>query len=176
MVDVLRQAMLVFVAGTALGFGANTLSPRPVPLGRPVHAAAESGAGACLVEPASKPAPRIGVAEAATLCSTCAAGFVDARTARDYAAGHVSGAVHLPPAGHPDEASALAHLSTFHTVVVYDGEESCRLAESVARRLAAMGLRDVRVLQGSWQGWVAAGAPGASGACAACQHGPEAHR
>jgi 3-mercaptopyruvate sulfurtransferase SseA len=172
----LRQALLVVAAGVVAGLGANALSPRPAPLGQPVHAAAEAAAGACLADPSAAPVARIAAAEAAALCTACSAGFVDARSARDFAAGHVTGAVHLPPAGHGDEAEALARLATFHTVVVYDGEDSCRLAESVARRLLGRGLRDVRVLDGAWGAWMAAGGPGSSGACVACQHGPEATR
>lgn len=171
----LRQVVLLAAAGAVAGLVANVASPRPARLGRPVHAAAESGAGACLVDPAAT-VPRIGLAEATALCHACAAGFVDARSAREYAAGHVSGAVHLPPSGHPDEADVLARLATFQAVVVYDGEESCQLAEGVAHRLTALGLRGVRVLAGAWPAWVAAGGPGSSGACAACGHGPEAHR
>ncbi len=172
----LRQALLVVAAGVLAGLGANALSPRPAPLGQPVWPAAEAAAGACLADPSAPPVARIAAAEAAALCTACSAGFVDARSASDFAAGHVAGAVHLPPAGHHDEGEALARLATFHTVVVYDGEESCQLAEGVARRLLARGLRDVRVLDGAWGAWVAAGGPGTSGACSACGHGPEAHR
>jgi len=172
----LRQVLLVVAAGVVAGLGANALSPKPAPLGQPVRPAAEAGAAACVPDPSATPVARIAVTEAAALCAACSAGFVDARSARDFAVGHVSGAVHLPPAGHRDEAEALARLATFHTVVVYDGEDSCRLAEGVARRLLAGGLRDVRVLDGAWGAWMAAGGPGTSGACAACQHGPEAHR
>ena len=171
----LRQALLVVAAGVVAGLGANALSPRPAPLGKPVRPAAEA-AVACLPDPAAAPVPRVSAAEAAALCTACSAGFVDARTAAEFAAGHVTGAIHLPPDGHPDEAAALARLATFHTVVVYDGDQGCRVAEGVARRLAASGLRDVRVLEGAWAGYLAAGGPGASGACSACGHGPEAHR
>lgn len=172
----LRQTLLVVATGVVAGLGANALSPKPASLGQPVRPAAEAAAGACVADPAAAPVTRIAVADAAALCTACSAGFVDAREARDYAAGHATGAIHLPPAGHPDEAEALARLATFHTVVVYDGEDGCQVAEGVARRLQARGLRDVRVLEGAWAAWMAAGGPGASGACAACQHGPEAHR
>ncbi len=171
----LRQALLVVAAGVVAGLGANALSPRPAPLGAPVQPAAEAAA-ACVPEPSAARMPRVSATEAVGLCTACSAGFVDARGAGEYAAGHVSGAIHFPPEGHPDEAAALARLATFHTVVVYDGDQGCRVAEGVARHLAARGLRDVRVLEGAWAGYLAAGGPGASGACTACQHGPEARR
>jgi rhodanese-related sulfurtransferase len=176
-VEIFRQAAAILTAGFAAGLALNTLSPRPVPLGQPVYAAAESAGGVCTLEPSvQKPLPRISVEEASALCAACTAGFVDARSAREYAAGHVSGAIHLPPVGHPDEAAALAPLAQYRTVVVYDGDPSCQLAEGVARRLAAEGLPDVRVLAGAWPAWAAAGGPGASGACALGQHAPEARR
>ena len=164
----LREAVIVAALGAGAGIGINALSPRPAALGRPVYAAAE--VAACPAEPAAASAPRIEAGEATRLCTACAAGFVDARGASEYAAGHATGAVHLPPAGHRDEVAALAALSGFKTIVVYDGDPSCRLADGVARRLRQKGFEDVRVLAGSWPAWLAAGGPGTSGACAVCDH------
>ena len=116
------------------------------------------------------------MAEATRRCAACTAGFVDARTAAEFAQGHVTGAVHLPPSGHPDEATAVAALRAFPLVVVYDGGYACALAEDVARRLERAGLPDVRVLDGGWRGWLAAGGPGESGACSACEAAPGGRR
>jgi 3-mercaptopyruvate sulfurtransferase SseA len=175
-VNVLFQAAAVVAAGTLVGLGANAASPRAVPLGTPVHAAAESGAGQCsdpgaAAAPAS---PRIGAAEAKGLCDACTAGFVDARSASEYAAGHVTNAIHLPPAGHPGERAAVDALRAYPLVVVYDGDYSCALADDVAARLRRAGLRDVRVLEGAWPAWVAAGGSGASGYCPECHAHPHA--
>jgi rhodanese-related sulfurtransferase len=176
------QMALLGAAGAALGLGANALSPRPAHLGRPVFAAAESGGGACAMPSASAAAPviplrspRIGIDEAKGLCQACLAAFVDARGAADFAQGHVANAVHLPPAGHPDEARVIAELRTHPLVVVYDGDYACALADDVAGRLRRAGLTDVRVLEGAWTAWVAAGGPAAAGACGACGFA-EAHR
>ena len=176
------QMALLAAAGTGLGLAANALSPRPAHLGRPVFAAAESGGGACSMPAPSSSAPvaplrspRIGIAEAKGLCQACLAAFVDARGASDFAQGHIANAVHLPPAGHPDEARAIAELRTHPLVVVYDGDYSCALADDVAGRLRRAGLGDVRVLEGAWTAWVAAGGPAAAGACGSCGFA-EAHR
>ena len=172
---VLLQATAVALSGLAVGLVVNLSSRQPAPLGRPVYAAAESGI--CRTESAAAtPVTRISFREAEKLCSACAAAFVDARSASDYAAGHITNAIHLPASGHPDEAQALALLAGYGTVVVYDGDASCQLAEGVARRLQARGLRDVRVLSGAWPAWVAAGGPGASGTCSLCNHGEAAQR
>ncbi len=162
----LIQALVLCVVGAALGLGINSLSPHPARLGNPVHPAAESGIGVCHGQPEA--ISRVEVARATELCSACSAGFVDARPASAYEAGHITGAVHLPPIGHPDEGEVLAKLRQFPTVIVYDGNEDCALAERVAQRLAGHGLTDVRVLSGALAAWYAAGGPGESGACRVC--------
>ncbi len=174
----LAHAASVALAGAAVGLVANALSPRPATLATPVHSAAERGGGMCAEPgaPAASRAARISVAEAKALCDACTAGFVDARTATEYAAGHVTGAVHLPPAGHPGEAAAIAGLRAFGRVVVYDGDYRCALADEVAARLRREGLPDVRVLEGAWPAWIAAGGSGTSGSCPACRGAGEAHR
>ncbi len=168
-VGIVRETVAVAVLGAGAGLLANLASPQPARLSRPVYAAAEAAAGLCEPPQASAaPLPRIAVAEATSLCEACSAAFVDARSAREYEAGHVAGAIHLPPVGHPDESAALSRLAGASTVVVYDGEASCALAEGVGRRLVALGFRDVRVLDGAWAAWLAGGGPGSSGACTVC--------
>ena len=174
----LVHAAAVALASAAVGAGANALSPRPAALATAVHSAAQRAGGMCAEAgaPAASRAPRISVAEAKALCDACTAGFVDARTATEFGAGHVTDAVHLPPAGHPDEAAAIAGLRAFGRIVVYDGDYRCALADEVAARLRREGLPDVRVLEGAWPAWVAAGGAGASGSCPACRGAEGAHR
>ena len=170
------QMALLAAVGGATGFALNALSPHPAPLRQAVLSAAEAGGGSCAMPaaalPASAPAPwrpaRITVDEAKGLCDACLAGFVDARGSHEFAHGHVANAVHLPPAGHPDEAAVVAQLRTYPLVVVYDGDYSCAVADDVAGRLRRAGLPDVRVLQGAWPAWVAAQGPSAAGICGAC--------
>ena len=168
------QMALLAVAGSALGLAANAVSPHGIPLRQPVLSAAESGGGACAMPASTTSAPppwkaaRIGVEEAKGLCTACLAGFVDARGPHEFAHGHIANAIHLPPAGHPDESAAIAQLRTFPLVVVYDGEYSCAVADDVASRLRRAGLPDVRVLQGAWPAWVAGQGPSAAGICGVC--------
>jgi len=175
-VRLLVEAAIIVVAGALVGVAANAASPRPVQLASTVHAAAESGGAMCAIAgaPAAAPAPRIGVEAAKALCDACRAGFADARGASDFAAGHVTNAIHLPPAGHPDERAAIASLRAYPLVVVYDGDYRCALADEVAHRLLREGLPDVRVLEGAWPAWVAAGGAGESGFCPACLAHPHA--
>jgi 3-mercaptopyruvate sulfurtransferase SseA len=174
----LLQTVVLCAAGAALGLGANALSPRAASLGTPVLPEAEASPGACAVEPAAgaaafAPVPRIGVEQAQPLCVACSAAFVDARGEEEFAQGHVSGAIHLPPGDVPP--AKLEHVKRFPTVVVYDGEPSSAMAEAVAMGLREMGVKDVRVLTGAWPEWLAKGAPGASGPCPICAE-PEARR
>jgi rhodanese-related sulfurtransferase len=171
-VKIALQLILLGVVGSAVGLGANAFSPRPAPLGQAVRPASETTPGACAVDEAAfaggvgGAVPRITVEHAAPLCADCSAAFVDARTAEQYQAGHVSGALHLPPGDVPPEI--LDALKKFKTTIVYDDDASCILAEAVAMGLREMGVKDVRVLTGAWPAWAASGAPGASGACDAC--------
>jgi rhodanese-related sulfurtransferase len=159
------QTALLAAAGSLAGLGMNLASPRPVRLFEPVRPAAEV-AGVCKLPGAAATLPRIPVGVASPMCTACTAAFVDARGAAEYAAGHVSGAVHAPPG--PLAPELLRRLEAFRTVVVYDGDPASGLADAVAVGLRERGLVDVRVLDGSWPAWIAAGAPGESGPCAAC--------
>lgn len=168
-VRLLAQVSALSLAGVLVGLGVNALSPRPARLGTPVRSVAEE-VGSCRL-PAQGSLlgslfPRVSVAEAAPMCLACSAAFVDARSAADFAVGHVSGAIHLPPGEVP--LDALLQMERFRTVVVYDGSPDAAQAAVVAGALRARGLMDVRILEGSWPAWLAAGAPGESGACASC--------
>ena len=110
---------------------------------------------------------RISVEEAKPLCIACTATFVDARSAEEYAAGHVTGALHLAP-GEPIEP-LLPALRAAERVVVYDRDRECSAANQVAARIQAQGVRDVRVLTGAWPEWLARGGPGESGSCGVCE-------
>jgi 3-mercaptopyruvate sulfurtransferase SseA len=160
----LLRATLLCVAGAVAGVLANSLTPRPAPLGKAVVATAELPGAACS-EPHGA-ATRISVEEAKPLCIACSAVFVDARSAAEYAGGHVTGAVHLPPG--ESIAPALAKLRSKGTVIVYDRDRECAAADKLAAQLQAQGLADVRVLTGAWPEWLAKGGPGESGACDLC--------
>jgi 3-mercaptopyruvate sulfurtransferase SseA len=164
----------ICAGGALLGLVLNMASGRPARLFTAVHSAAESGTSVCSVSPDAqheKHGHRImSQKDALAACGDCSVAFVDARGAAAFAEGHIPQAVHLQPAGHPDEAEELQRLRSYATVVVYDSGGGCGLAEGVADRLTAAGLTDVRLLEGSWTDWMVAGGPAASGACQACTH------
>lgn len=161
------QALALCAAGAVLGLAGNRLTPRPAPLGTRVNAAAEAPGAMCQLAGGGLPVvPRVSVEEAAPLCVACSALFVDARSAVEYQAGHITGAIHLAP-GEPAEP-VLWRLGVYRTVIVYDRDSNCALADQVAKMLLERGVQDVRVLTGAWPAWTSAGAPGASGPCAVC--------
>ena len=170
----------ICVSGAVLGLVLNLFSPRPAHLSQAVYAAASSGIAVCGASPEAqheKHGHRImPQTEAVTACGDCTVGFVDARGAAAFAEGHIPQAVHLPPAGHPDEASEMQKLRAFPTVVIYDSGGGCGLSEGVADRLTALGFKDVRLLEGSWTDWMTAGGPAASGACQACSEHEHLHQ
>ncbi|HEX9291387.1 MAG TPA: rhodanese-like domain-containing protein [Anaeromyxobacteraceae bacterium] len=168
----LFQALVLSAAGAVLGLAGNRLTPQPARLGEPLVAAADAPGAMCQLAGGRLPvAPRISVEEAAPLCVACSALFVDARSAAEYAAGHITGALHLSPGEAPDPV--LWRLGAYHTIVVYDRDPSCAQADQVAKLLLERGVQDVRVLTGAWPAWAAAGAPEASGPCAACGAHPQ---
>lgn len=163
----LLRATLLCLSGALLGIGANAVTPRPAPLGARVVPSAEQPGAVCQDPRAS--VARIPVEEAKPLCLACAAAFVDARSAEEYAAGHVTGAVHLAP-GEPADP-VLPALRASPTVIVYDRDRDCAAADQVATLLQGHGIRDVRVLTGAWPEWLAGGGPGESGTCSLCAAG-----
>ena len=171
----LLQIPIIAAAGVALGLASNALSPHPIRPGVPIHAVAESGIGSCSANGGGSSIKRIEEWEAEAMCIACTAGFVDARSASSFAAGHIEGAIHLPPIGHADESAAIEKLKGFPIVIVYDGDQECKLAQRVAERLLRHGLKDVRVLTGAWQAWEQAGAPARSGTCGVCDHDHGSH-
>lgn len=167
--QLLFEALALAVIGAVCGLAVNAASPRPVDLSVPVLSVAESGEGSCSDPIASDTVlQRISIHDATAACDACSAAFVDARSAREFEEGHITGAVHVPPKGHADEAATLQALAASPMVIVYDGDSSCRLAEGIAGRLLNAGISNVRILEGAWPGWIAAGGQGASGMCAEC--------
>ena len=84
--------------------------------------------------------------------------LVDASPESYYAQEHLPGAVNLVES---DVAALAATLLPDRDglVVTYCSNEACSNSKAVARRLEALGYRDVRTYPGGIQDWVAAGLP-----------------
>jgi rhodanese-related sulfurtransferase len=77
--------------------------------------------------------------------------IVDVRSAEDYAAGHVAGAIHLALAELEADPTQLPLDRPIVTVCGKGGGRS----EAAAACLAAAGARDVGFLEGGTAGWLA---------------------
>jgi rhodanese-related sulfurtransferase len=76
--------------------------------------------------------------------------LADSRTAADYKAGHIPGAISLPvdetwDGRLPKDRTAL--------VVFYCGSEQCGLSHVAAERAVEKGFKKVAIFKGGWRGW-----------------------
>ncbi len=102
----------------------------------------------------------ITVAEAEDLFAARGASFLDSRSRREFAAGHVPGAKNLPLEEHRKGVRPeAAGVPLERTLVVYCEGGDCRGSVTLARLLHDAGFRDIRVLTGGWAEWRAAGLP-----------------
>ena len=98
--------------------------------------------------------------------------FVDCRSQDEFAAGHVSGSLHVEPAT-AAPAPLVQALAGASTVITYcDAAQQCERSLRVASMLRQAGVRDVRVLEGGMPGWLERGFPAESGACGQCEGAP----
>ncbi len=115
----------------------------------------------------AKPA-LVSAKDAATWCARTDVVIADARPESAYTEGHVAGAIHLPcDAGGGVADDAIHRFQGARTIIVYGNQTDDAIP--VAQGLLRMHLADVRVLEGGFAGWNAAGLACASGPCAECK-------
>jgi rhodanese-related sulfurtransferase len=102
--------------------------------------------------------------EAEKLYFTHAAVFIDARSAEEYAQGHIRDARSLP--WHDADLNFItvtADLEMTTPIVTYCDGETCELSHDLALFLRDAGFTDTRVLVNGWTVWQQAGLPVESG-------------
>ena len=144
---ILIQAAILIAAGACLGLASNAIRPNGLPW---VY---RQGQESTQIEP-------IDLAGAKKLFDEGKALFVDARPAREFAQGHVKGAVSLPE----DEMEKGLPAFTAKTpldrpLVVYCSGTDCNASVILGGRLADVGYLEVHVFFGGWPEWVKAGHP-----------------
>ena len=82
--------------------------------------------------------------------------ILDVRTADEYAAGHLPGAVNIPHGEVADRVSELP-VDTADEIVIHC--QSGKRASLAQTDLEAMGFSNIRPLEGHWAGWTEAGLP-----------------
>jgi len=86
--------------------------------------------------------------------------FVDARSHKEYVAGHIRGALSIPWQ-EVDRyfIEAVERMEGPHTIITYCDGETCDLSHELALFLKEMGFENVRVLVNGWTLWTQAGLP-----------------
>ena len=79
--------------------------------------------------------------------------ILDVRSAEEFAAGHVTGAISIPADELAARAGEFAKKATLVTVCNFGGSRSCNAAE----QLRTMGYENVAPLRGGTRGWLGGG-------------------
>ena len=146
----LLQAVILTLAGAAIGLLVNAFSPKGIPL----------------IRPQLRDQDRIPLAEAKELWDSGTAFFLDARAPADYAAGHIALAHNLPVEQFDQYfPKTAAMLSPDSEIVVYCDGEQCDLSHSLMTLLRERAkYSHVRVLLNGWTVWRQAKLPAKTGA------------
>lgn len=89
--------------------------------------------------------------------------FIDARSSSEYAAGHIPGALNVPPSDF-SRSKALERLRRDQPAITYCSGEACQSSIVLAEMLIGVrGHTETRVFFGGWDAWVAADYPVATG-------------
>jgi len=145
MARTIERALLIAVAGAALGLAGNVVSPRHIPYIAPPKVAPQ-------------PSDFIQLDDARQLWLASGAFFLDARAPADYAAGHVAGAYSLPAADFDARYQQVSDMLTLETpLVTYCDGLRCDLSHDITARLRQLGYKNVHILQNGWTVWRKAG-------------------
>jgi rhodanese-related sulfurtransferase len=139
---------MILLIGVLLGVLFNALSPRGVKLLGPVPGSSADG-----IE-------EIALDEVWALYRERKAVFVDARSAEEFAAGHIPGALLLPKDDFDEVLSSWTTLVPFDTLLItYCGGGSCDSSHDVAEWMKEEGYSKVKVFRDGWEKWKGAGYP-----------------
>jgi rhodanese-related sulfurtransferase len=160
----LRTAVLLG-GGALLGVAVNAVRPTGIRADR-----FEVATSCAAPNPTASPITVLPPAHAAHLCGAPGVLIADVRAADRFAAGHVTGAIHLPCAASGDVLGrALTAAAGKQTLVVY-GETTAdaqAVAASLREKLPRPDLQ-ISVLAGGFAAWDAEGQACSSGPCPEC--------
>ncbi|MES1207275.1 MAG: rhodanese-like domain-containing protein [Pseudomonadota bacterium] len=188
MITVVGRSAILVATGALLGLAINAVRPDGVSLRAQGASARAPGMCAQPAAPANAAERSIEVLapeQAAALCGDPRTLVADSRSAAEFAAGHVTGAIHLPCASTRGAASAALDLLVGkQALIVYgnDTSDALPVADELRRRsghlsadtrassdpLATSDIR-VAVLAGGFSAWSQAGLACSSGPCGDCQ-------
>lgn len=147
----IQRALLIVVAGAALGLLVNQVSPRAIPYITPPMAKVAAS-------------DTITLEEATQLWQTGAAFFLDARPPAQYTAGHIANAFNVPAEDFATHYRAVAPmLAPDSPIVAYCDGMDCELSHQLTGKLRELGYKNVRILMNGWTSWRIAGHPTQTG-------------
>ena len=142
-----RRGFIICFAGAVLGVLFNAVSPRGIELLGPVPARHAMG-----IE-------ELKLKDAWALHKARTGVFVDARSAEEFGAGHIPGALLLPKDDFEEALSSWKALIPFDTLLIPYCGKGCDSSWDVAELLKEEGYSEVKVFYGGWDKWKGAGYP-----------------
>ena len=148
-----RRGLMISLAAAVLGVLFNAVSPRGIGLLGPVPHRDKLGI------------KEVGLKQAWTLYEKRKGVFVDARSAEEFGAGHIPGALLLPEDDFDQAVSSWKRLIPPDTLLItYCSGGGCNSSRDVAQLLREAGYSRVEVFYGGWEEWKSAGYPVEKGA------------
>jgi rhodanese-related sulfurtransferase len=145
-----RHILTLLAIASALGAGANALSPRGLSWSRPLG----RGIGPQVADAGLVP---IDLKTMRGILGDRSYRLIDVRSREDFAIGRLPGAVNIP--WNPDAQTPSVLVAPDKWVVVYCSNEFCEQALQSATQLKRVGYRDVAVFVDGYEAWWNAGGP-----------------
>ena len=142
----IREALLISVAATILGFAYTALTQKgifAIPSPTPVLLTSDAGLSPEMIE----------VEEALEMFGAGTAVFIDTRDEWDYRAGHIKGAVNIPLADLDTRTDTLRDLPGDKRLITYCDGTRCSSSIEFANRLYSVGISNVKIFFGGWEEW-----------------------
>ncbi len=158
--DWIRQIAVLLSSALMLAIVTNAVSPRGIPW----RGQWDEARGVVTADRNTlRPTLDFEISNAAAARELHAAGqvvFVDSRSAADYRAGHIPGAVSMPLGEFEQRIEAFqAQYETGYPVVTYCSGRSCQDSHILAQQLFEAGYENVSVFIDGYPGWTAEGYP-----------------
>jgi rhodanese-related sulfurtransferase len=98
--------------------------------------------------------PKVKTEEMTQLLDMPGVSVVDARLPNDFKAGHLKGAINVPVGSNPKQCQeAMASVPKEFRIVVYSHSNGCPYGGQVAKKLFALGYRNILLFNGGWVEW-----------------------
>jgi rhodanese-related sulfurtransferase len=161
LVPLILKAVVILSTGSGAGLVYNAFSTAGIPLRTPVQPSFEEQISWSL----HIQGLRVALADARQAFDHKEATFIDARSPRDYAAGHIPGALNLPVSEFESRSrEVFKHLPKDARIITYCAGESCQSSILLARMLIEkLGYSRTQVFFDGWHAWGKAGYPFVTG-------------